>query len=222
MKIITPARAALAAHQKTLDKMMDEANTLQRRRESFLHASAAYTNDSLIEALRDRRREVLADVATGEKPMGALVLFDQELSQAEEKHLAGRREAEIAQAGAARLQAQYAAAAAEIAPLSAATPALRYHAAVEVLRERLGPYREALMALAAVHAQVVGAALAVDQLADVRATPARLYVSNRMHAAGLGLPLPDLSGIVDSDYEVAPDVAAFRAEAAAVLASLEG
>ena len=78
------------------------------------------------------------------------------------------------------------------------------------------------MALAAVHAQVVGAALAVDQLADVSASPARLFVSNRMHMAGLGLPLPDMPGIVASDYEVPPDVSAFRAEAALVLGSLEG
>jgi hypothetical protein len=221
MNKTTPARAALIAQQKKLEKMLAAASTLAQRAESFRHVSAVHTNDCNLESLREHRRTVMADVATGEKPIANLDLIDTELAVAEAKHLAGRREAEIAQAGAARLQAQYDTMAAEIAPVSAAMPALRYAAACEVLRSRLGPYREALLALAAVHAQVVGAALAVDQLADVSASPARLFVSNRMHMAGLGLPLPDMSGIVASDYEVPPDVAAFRAEAALVLESLE-
>ncbi len=222
MNINTPARAALAAHQSKLDKMLAEANTLAQRAENFRHASAAFTADHDLEALREHRRTVMADVAVGLKPITNLDLIDTELAVAEAKHLAGRREAEIAQAGASRLQAQHNALAMEIAPVGAAVPALRYHAACEILRARLGPYREALLALATIHAQVVGAALAVDQLADVSASPARLFVSNRMHMAGLGLPLPDLSGIVASDYEVSPDVSAFRAEAALVLGSLEG
>ena len=212
-----PARAALFDHQGKLQKARSEADTIARRAENFRHVTAAYTNDSTLESLRERRREVLTQVALGERPVTNLDLIDAELGVAEVKYRDNRRESEIAQAGAARLQAQHdAIVTSQIAPLSAALPALRYEAAIEILRERLVPYREALVALAECHRHVVGAALAVDSLADLHASPPRVFVSNRLEQAGLGLPLPALPDLDASEFVVDPDAAAFRAEADSV------
>ena len=211
----------MAAHTAELEKKLSEASALSQRIANFQQSALAHCATGDLDALRAVRRERLADLALGLVTMPAVDLLDRELEAAEAKAREFAREVEIAEAAAARLQSQYDQLAAEITPLSAELPRLKYQAATEVLRERLTPYREALHSLAQVHAQVVGAALAVDLLADPTAHPARLYVSNRIDQAGLGLPLPGLEGLDPAQFEVAPDAAKFREEATKVLALLE-
>ncbi len=217
----SPARAALAAHQDRLTKLLSDSDTLARRAESFRVNVAAYTNDSLIEGLRDRRREVLADVATGVKPMAVLSLFDQELSQAEQKYRDGRLEAELAAAGAQRLTAQHAELAQEITVLSNQLPALKYAALLEVAEDKLPAYRNALEQLGAATAELMGACAAVDSVADLFVDPKRLPVTGELRQTQFGATLPALPGVDPKEWTF--DIAAQATQVMhASLASLEG
>ena len=139
--------------------------------------------------------------------------------EAQQKYREGRREAEIASAGAARLQAQHTELAADITVLSKQLPGLQYAAALEILHARFEPVTAALQGLVTAYQGMAAAALAVDGFADPAA--GRTFTIGRLgNIQGFGVPTPELEGLDAATFGADIDRKAVATQAAQILAEL--
>ena len=218
----TTARAELRVHHQHVATLGAQAETLLRRIGEFQStAAAAHPAITNLESLRAQRREVLADIALGESDATVLDLADQELEDAEARARIAARGVEIAQAGGERLGREHAALVGQIAAATKLTAALSYHAAVEAAQAAVEPYRFAVAQMGCTYAALLGACLAVENFADPRAVPPRLFVTGELRSTAFGSPLPNLPGFdraaFDFDYSTQVESAT-----AAALAELAG
>ena len=138
------------------------------------------------------RRTLLAAVAVGEETHATLDRADADLADAEVKAAAAERVAEIALAGAERLQREHATLAQKVAAIAPRTAPLVHAAAIELAHTRLGAYRAANDALSTAWAELMGPVLAADSFADTQAMPPRMYVSGLAYQPVFVALLPEL------------------------------
>ena len=222
IEVTTTARAALRARQASIADMEAAAAGLEHRIAGFTDTATAVQPSARRAAeLRARRSELLAAVALSEAPAADLDRLDAELADAEARALAGARAAEIAAAGATRLQVEHAAVAQRLTNAHQQLPALKHAAALELAAEKLAPYRAALVALGKAHADLAGACLAADHYMDLHNDPKRLPVTGPMNVARFDAPLPLLRGLDPEEwvFGIAMSIMAAKADA---LAELQG
>ena len=222
MNTDTTARAELHAHHQRVATLGAQAEALLRRIAEFQStAAAAQPPLQRLDALRAKRRELLAAVAIGESDSAVLDKIDQELETAEVQARAAARGVEIAQAGAGRLGREHEELVGQITAASKHTAELQYHAAVEAAQATLGPYRDSLAAMGSAYADLLGACLAVENFADPRATPPRMFVTGELRATAFSSPLPSLPNFDRAAFNFDFSKSVESAEAAA-LAELAG
>ena len=196
MKTDTTARAELHAHQQHVAALVAQAATRLRRIVEFQStAAAARPPLQRLDALRAKRRELLAAVAIGESDSAVLDKADAELETAEVQARSSLRGIEIAQAGAERLTREHEELAGQIAIEVRKDDALRYAAGVEAAQSKVEAYRAAVEGMGAALADLQGACAAADACANPRAIPPRPWVSGGLGPMTFDPPLPALPGI---------------------------
>lgn len=210
-----------------LNKLQTEISTLTTKSGALLKqineaqrvAGKSAQSVSDVDALRQQRHRLLAQIHLGRADDSLLTVLDAQLLEAESHERKANQTRQGAEGAALLLTEENAAIQEQLAGLLTQLPGALYRAHCKHASEAIGPFRAALEQLAKAHAVLQGRLLAVDKFADPR--QGRVFIAGGL-VSSFASTLPAIPGYMEREDVTFNMTADIENEFAASLSSLGG